>query len=142
MHPTEIDSRVERAINAIRANWFPLVQPTLSERQALSTRNLPFKGPLWISRTTLPVIGDEELRRIFLQAITELGDRAVTFALSDTETIEVEWNGYRRSKPQEESRMSERELYDCLLRDVSSEVTIIYVHGGGYMSDRSLPLLS
>ena len=142
MDPAETNSKVQRAIKAIRANWFPLIQPTLSERQALSTRDLPFKGPLWISRIAFPVVGDYELRRIFLQAVTELGDGAVRFALSDTDSVKAEWNGYQRSKPRREAKLSEREAYDCLLRDVSSEVTVLYVHGGGYVSVRSSPLLS
>lgn len=80
-----------------------------------------------------PVVGDDELRRIFLQAVAALGDEVVRFALSDTHSVKAEWNGYQRSQPQRESKLSERQAYDCLLRDVSSEVTVLYIHGGGYM---------
>lgn len=77
-----------------------------------------------------PVVGDDELRRIFLQAVAALGDEVVRFELSDTHSVKAEWNGYQRSQPQRESKLSERQAYDCLLRDVSSEVTVLYVHGG------------
>ena len=133
MHLKEIDSRVEHAIKAIRANWFPPIQPTLTERQALSLRDSPFKGPLWISKVAFPVVDDEELRHIFLRAVTELGDGAVPFVLSGIDNVQAEWNGYRKSGDRKATTMSEQEAYGRLQLDTSSNVTVLYVHGGGYV---------
>ena len=138
MDPAEITFKVRRAVAVIRANWYPRIQPALSERQALSGKDFPFKGPLHICKTEFPIANDDELQWTFLEAIAEEGKCGTAgFHSSGGESVKVEWNGYRReSKSGGPSRKEvvEREKYRDLIEDTTSDVTVLYVHGGGYMS--------
>lgn len=59
--------------------------------QDLSTRDdVPDKGPLWISKSTIPVFSDRALRDVFLQAINHFGEGAFKPSLCDTDSLEVE----------------------------------------------------
>ena len=138
MDHTEHDSRVQRACKAMRANWFPSIQPTMSERQALSRQEAPFKGKLRTSQTVYSISSDEDLRGIFLQAVLDLDNtlgETKGFTLEEKiRSIRSEWNGYRVSKTEEVSELSEQEKYYALRQDCSSDTTILYAHGGGYWS--------
>ena len=137
MHSTEVTLKVQQAVAAIRANWYPRTQPPLSERQALSRRDFPFKGPLWICRTEFAISDDDELRGIFLEAIGRIGNKGARtkYQLYGGESVKVEWNGYRQDSDAGKlphKGASEREKYNLLMNDTTSDVTILYVHGGGY----------
>ena len=133
----ESDIKVKRVVEAIRANWFPKVQPTLSQRQNRSRRDLPVSFPIWISRTTFSVSPNNLLQSAFIDAVSELSGEAATaasFSLPTTDVVDVEWNGLRKSTNGQQSALSERNKFDCLKQDATSDLAILYVHGGSYMS--------
>ena len=85
----EADAKVKRVVEAIRANWFPKVQPTLSERQNRSRRDLPVSFPIWISRTTFSILSNNLLQSAFLDAVKELSGVAATAATFSLPTMDV-----------------------------------------------------
>ncbi|MCJ1283107.1 hypothetical protein MMC26_002434 [Xylographa opegraphella] len=110
----------------------------MSERQALSRREVPFKGSLWAVPTVFAIPGDSSLHEIFLQAVLDLGNGVggtEGFTLEEKAySVGAEWNGYRISKTEQARKLSGQEQYDALRQDCSSETTVLYAHGGGYWS--------
>ena len=71
---------------------------------------------------------------ILLEAIKALGDGGEDFAIPDVASVEAEWVGQKKdSGVNASNRLSEREKYEKLVQDCSSQVAILYVHGGGYL---------
>ncbi len=133
MDKAEMGARIQHAIKRMTSLIFPGSRLTLSQMQDLSTRDVPEKGPLWVSKSTIPVFSDHDLREIVLQAIDDFGDGSVRSCMSSTDSLTLEWNGYRRLSNASTNPVSEQEKYECLMRDTSSEMTILYAHGGGYV---------
>ena len=65
--------------------------------------------------------------------IIELDDGRI-LVLSNSDSVKAEWNGSNRSK--KGNCQSEKKNKNCLLRDLSGNMTILYVHGGGFKSRR------
>ena len=133
----EIDSRVQRACKSSRLNWDPPIQPTMSERQAFSRQELFSEGHLWISHASFSIGVNESLRDIFLQAVIEIGDgvggtEGFTGRASQNRAIQAEWDGYKKAGTEQIETLFEREKYDVLLQECSSDIVILYSHGGGY----------
>ncbi|KAL9130349.1 MAG: hypothetical protein Q9217_001451 [Psora testacea] len=133
MEEKEIRARSRRAIELMRASWYPPSNPSLSQRQAVSRRYRPAKGPLWACQTSLQIVHDQEVRQKFLQAVRDIGHEKFTFNLQETESVAVEWNGYRRSKGIPSARLSSKETYENLLGDTTTDLTILFIHGGGFV---------
>lgn len=57
-----------------------------------------------------------------------------TLKLPSLVPIEVEWTGYKAGVDSKslQGHMSEKDKYIGLMKDVSSNVTLLYVHGGGF----------
>ena len=130
----EVRARMKRATRLIRDSWFPPSNPSLSQLQAISRRNKPAKGPLWVCQTSLPIINDGELRRAFLHAVHEIGGGDATFTLSRTESVAIEWDGYRRSKENPSPNLSPQAIYNNLHNDMTNNLTILFIHGGGFVT--------
>ena len=57
-----------------------------------------------------------------------------TLKLPSLVPIEVEWVGYKSGVDSEilENQMSQKERYGNLMKEVTSNVTLLYVHWGGF----------
>lgn len=103
--------------------------------QRISTRDPGIKGPIWVSKVILapPEDGDGP-RDAVCAAIAELGSGNETYTMPDIAAVEAEWTGYRNGVSSTEPRpdLSEAEQYRKLMKEVTSDVTILYFHGGAY----------
>ena len=108
----------------------------LGKVQSLSVRDPGIKGPLWIAKASLPSPPETEARDALLSAIKELGIGNETFSPPDYTTVTGEWTGWRANVSKTEPRPSspESEQYISLMKEVTSPVTILYFHGGGYVA--------
>jgi acetyl esterase/lipase len=97
----------------------------------------PVKGKKWVSRYTIPVETDGAIDAIYtaIDAMKE-GDEGVHRI--ERTPVEVEWTGYRKDAKDNdpEPEISEAEKYAGLMKDVTSDVVILYIHGGAlYLMD-------
>ncbi|KEF60380.1 uncharacterized protein A1O9_01940 [Exophiala aquamarina CBS 119918] len=103
--------------------------------QRVSTRDPGIKGPIWVSKVTLaPPLDREGPREAVCAAIAELGSGNETYTTPDVAAVEAEWNGYRDGVSSTEPRpdLPEAEQYRKMMKEVTSDVTILYFHGGAY----------
>ncbi len=105
----------------------------LSKIQHLSLKDPGVKGPLWISRVTMPA-PEDDVRQALFRAIDGLKEGAETYTVPELKSVEAEWTGYRAnvSANAPEPSITEGEKYLNLMKEVSSSVTVLYLHGGAF----------
>lgn len=126
------DPQTEIVVAIIRKSL--RVRKTLSEVQALGLRDAGVRGPMWIAKATCPAPSNHA-REAVLRAIKELGTGDELFDLPDTVDVEAEWTGYRAGvdkKEQQPDLGSQQAHYECMMKEVSTPVTVLYFHGGAY----------
>lgn len=97
-------------------------------------RDPGIKGPMWVSKVTLPQ-PEFDVRDAVARAIKDLGTGNETFDLPGVIAVEAEWTGYRSGVDKKATLpdISEEEKYQELRKEVKSDITILYLHGGGYL---------
>ena len=111
---------------------------TISKQQRLSLRDPGIKGRMWVSKVQLAAPTEDDVYIAVERAIHGLGTGDKTFDRPDIKPVEAEWIGFRPGAEKNASRpeQSEADQYSCLMRDVKSDVTILYMHGGAlYLMD-------
>lgn len=109
---------------------------SIGRLQKLSLRDGGIKGKMWVSRVTFPVPEETEggLREVVLRSVKELGDGSETYWEPQLEPLEAEWTGYRKDarSDEPEPEMAEGEKYESLMKEVTSDVMVLYFHGGAH----------
>lgn len=92
------------------------------------------KGNIWVSKTAFPAPPEDDIRKLVLSAIKTLGEGGEEYDTPSLEPVTGEWVGYRAgvSAGTPEPSISEQEKYTSLLKEVESDVTVLYFHGGSY----------
>ncbi|OCL09695.1 acetyl-hydrolase [Glonium stellatum] len=129
------DLRTELTIKILRNLVEPSAHPsTISKQQRQTIRDPGVKGRMWISRVTMPVPGEDDLRQLLFKTIEDLKEGSEEYTLPPPRPLEAEWTGYRAHVPKDapEPSISETEKYKNLMKEVKSDVTILYFHGGAY----------
>ena len=132
--PKKWDAKTEKKILAMRTFFAQNPLPSLSVWQLQSTRERSIVGPIWIRRVTFPA-PEGAIREVLFSSIRTLsGDGLETFAMPSLMPVKAEWTGYRKNAcaTSPEPEVPESREYQNLVNDVSSNITILYVHGGGY----------
>ena len=134
------DFKSEVTIRLMRAFLSEPTPTTISKLQRLSTKDPGIKGKMWISKTELPPPEEEDVRRLLLDAIETLSDGNSACLSPPLLGVEGEWTGYRYDADASSPRLDlgEAEHYGRLIKDVKTDLTILYVHGGAlYLLDPS-----
>lgn len=110
------------------------VPKPLASVQRYLGRDPGIKGPMWISKVTLPSPHETDVLDVLLQAIKDLGDGTEQFTTPAIVPVEAEWTGSRRgvSKNAPRPDLPEVKQYENLVNENSAETTILYFHGGAY----------
>ena len=89
---------------------------------------------MWISKVTLPRPEEDDVRKVVVDAIEALKEGNETYTVPELANVEAEWTGWRAGVGKDAPRpdLSEEKQYAHLMKEVSSDVTILYFHGGGY----------
>lgn len=111
--------------------WIPL-----SQKQRETSHDAPARGGFWISRTTFKAPSDSGLRDALYQIIDVLkSDYHQITPARDTSLIDVgvEFIGARAGVASDapEPDVTEDEKLKELERECKSDLTILYIHGGG-----------
>lgn len=129
------DLKTELTIKLIRSIASDTSEPKpISASQKASIRDPGIKGPIWISKVTLTPPPEDDLRQILFKSVDDMkvGDEAYT--KPELLPVEAEWTGHRAgvTENEPELRISEAEKYERLMKEVTSNVTVLYFHGGAY----------
>jgi hypothetical protein len=135
MESPNIISRIETIRKNIQyrifysKNWLSVFR-----RQESSALDPEAKGPVWVSRVALFPPEDDHARQALLETIDCLSRTPEIYTKPQPAPVKGEWVGHRRNvSPQApEPNITEKGKYHGLMRDVSSEVTMLYVHGGAF----------
>ena len=121
-------------VQAVRNKLNKRSYETISRQQALTTKDVAAKGPIWVSRTTFPAPEHDGAREAVLNALSNLGNGDEVYETPPLANIKGEWIGYRSGVGNMESEpaVNEKEKYAGLVRDTASKVTMLYIHGGTF----------
>lgn len=135
---THWDLKTELTVNILRSFTYGTLSP-ISRTQAAMLHDPGIKGRIWISKVTLPVPSEDDVRQKLFQVIEEMKDpgdsqHAGGFIEPELLPVEGEWTGYRAFCPKNAPRLriSEAQQYAEMMKEVTSPVTIIHIHGGAH----------
>jgi hypothetical protein len=108
--------------------------PSLGPRQDASRRD---RGPLpsvWTSPVALPVPAEDDTRNAVEAAVRSLADVDTLPSSLPLESVPVvaEWVSIKRGALAAEDD-TPKSRFDALSRDVQSNCTVVFVHGGGFL---------
>ncbi|KAL9128375.1 MAG: hypothetical protein Q9217_002929 [Psora testacea] len=132
---TKWDLRTELVVKLIRSLLnSPSPRGALAQQRA-TLKDPGIKGKLWLSQISLPAPGEDDVRRVFLNAIDGLKTSPLeTYSTPVTVLVDAEWTGYRPNVDSHRPRpdLSEQQHYRRLMSDTTSPVTVLYFHGGAF----------
>lgn len=128
------DLRTELAVGFLRRLLAQESPISISRLQTSILQGPVIKGRMWISKVTLPAPEEDDIRTTLVKAIDDLVERGETYTVPDLAPVEAEWTGDRANVDSERPRLdlSEAQHYEKLMAEVSSDVTILYFHGGAF----------
>ncbi|UNI18138.1 hypothetical protein JDV02_004427 [Purpureocillium takamizusanense] len=117
---------------------------SVSSIQRLTARDPGVKGRVWVSTYAAPPPPEDGARDALALAMAALEPDAAKGAAAAGDAlvvppyaaagVEAEWTGYRAAAAPDERppRISERDKYRQMMKEVTHPATILYLHGGGY----------
>jgi hypothetical protein len=135
-HSKEWDLRTELTINILRSFLDSPSEP-ISKAQHMSIKDPGIKGRIWISKVTMPIPSEDDIRQGLFKAIEGLkepGEAPGGYKEPELLPVEAEWTGYRAGATKQSTRLKlpEEQQYTELMKEVTSPVTILYFHGGAH----------
>ncbi|KAK6501343.1 hypothetical protein TWF481_009185 [Arthrobotrys musiformis] len=133
------DLKTEMLITMIRS-FVALPDPEpLSKSQHVSLKDPGIKGRMWVSKNVVPAPTGPETREYVIEAIDSLitGEK-FEWLKPDLPAASGEWTGYRANAPKDAPQLdiSEEEKYTKMMEEVTSPITVFYIHGGAmYLMD-------
>jgi hypothetical protein len=114
---------------------------SISVQQAATTRDAPVKGPVWVSKFTVPKPTNDNSRDLLLALVDEENDKNIHYDRPDSESLHFEWTGFRcnASKDTPEPSLREEEKFQKLMAETTSPLTILYIYGGSFVSAPYVP---
>ncbi|ORY62522.1 Alpha/Beta hydrolase protein [Pseudomassariella vexata] len=111
---------------------------SITKLQALTTRDVPVKGRIWVSHVAAVVPPDTSIRDVLIAAIEgtkrDLVPGSADCRIPEIVPVEAEWTGYREDASREAKppAVTEEEKYLRMMKGCKSPVTVLYFHGGAY----------
>ena len=150
-------SEILKSVQKVRKSRLQHMWKPFSVRQALTTKDKPVRGPIWVSRTEFRIDSiedqddekgnnnthsdndDNDIAQVVADAIRDLAfddnGRHENYSMPAVKSVPVEWVGWRAnvwSSSDPEPSLSERDKYDNLMKEVSRPLTTLYVFGGNF----------
>ncbi|KAJ9193773.1 hypothetical protein DTO164E3_7702 [Paecilomyces variotii] len=119
------DLRTELTVAIIRS--FITYSMPVSKQQKSSMRDPGIKGPMWVSKITLPK-PEDDVQRVVLDAVEHLKTTGEeTYDIPGVTAVEAEWTGYRKGveKKTPQPDISEEKKYEELRKDSPADMVIL-----------------
>jgi acetyl esterase/lipase len=107
----------------------------MSETQTSSLGDSSVKGQMWISQYTTPKPAEDDARQHVFAAIDALKEGDEDYTKPTLEEVYAEWTGFRKDAGPydvEPEGLNEVEKYKKMMEEVTSDVVVLYFHGGAY----------
>ncbi|KAK8116083.1 hypothetical protein PG984_012585 [Apiospora sp. TS-2023a] len=115
----------------------PKPQPIL-KTQRMTLQDPGIKGRIWVSKVASQMPPEESIRDVLLAAIDSSKGQFVVSGgicrVPDIVPVEAEWTGYRAAATPNSvlPGITEEKKYAEMMKECTSDVTILYFHGGAY----------
>lgn len=123
-----------KAIKCLRDRWQDLFKSGISVTlyQTPYLKDAPAKGPIWVSRVSIPSDGDHGIVQAIKKVIRILGDGSETYDAPQCVDVKAEWVGYRSGADNWtlEPNIPEEEKYGMLMKELGNDSVMYYAHGG------------
>lgn len=133
------DLRTAVIVTALRDYLANATPSTISEQQAMLSRDPGIKSKIWVAKATLAAPPEDDVREQLFAAIKALGNGREQYMPPPLQDVTGEWVGVRAGVSDSEKEpkgMSEKEKYECIAKEAKSSTTILYTHGGSlYLMD-------
>lgn len=138
-----VDLRTELTVAVLRSFLTPSKPMSISTTQKMLNKDPGVKGRLWIATYTAPVPPEPSIRDAVIRAVEDMRapnsdgtppEPLKGFHWPDLIPVEAEWTGYRAGATAN-SRLppiSEADKYVEMMKEVQSQTTVLYLHGGAY----------
>ncbi|KAK7435254.1 hypothetical protein CaCOL14_012903 [Colletotrichum acutatum] len=132
-----LDLRSDLIISVLRSYLQPAKLRSITSTQKLANRDSGVKGRIWVATYASPVPPETDVRDAIIGVIqsTRAPDTPeLKLRLPDIVPVEAEWTGYRAGATEEERppAIGEKEKFEKLQKEVTSPLTVLYLHGGAY----------
>ncbi|KAL2755881.1 hypothetical protein ACRALDRAFT_1076683 [Sodiomyces alcalophilus JCM 7366] len=132
-----LDLRSELTVAVLRSIMQPAKPRSISSTQRLVVRDPGVRGRIWVANYAAPAPPEPDVLDALVDAVVGLRDPSsepVEIPRPTIVPVEAEWTGYRAGATDDARlpRLSERELFEEMQKEVTSPVTILYLHGGAY----------
>lgn len=138
-----VDLRTELTVAVLRSFLTPTKPMSISSTQKVLNRDPGIKGRIWIATYTAPVPPEPSIRDCVIRTVESMRapntDGTTLEPLKDVNwpdlvPVEAEWTGYRAGATAQ-SRLppiTEAEKYVEMMKEVKTQTTVLYFHGGAY----------
>lgn len=125
-------AKARKIVSALRSRLDDgrYVAPVTKQQQG-TLRESKSPYPVWISRVDL-LVSEENLTQKLFEVINSLGDGNEILNSVDRVAVKGEWVGVCKTIQMPGTVVSEKEIYQRLQEDVSSDVVLLYAHGGAF----------
>ncbi|KFY28291.1 hypothetical protein V493_03004 [Pseudogymnoascus sp. VKM F-4281 (FW-2241)] len=132
------DLRTALIVNIVREMLGNSPPSTISKQQEDTMRDPGIKGKMWVSKVTMPAPSEDALLDLLVNTIDSLKQENELYSRPALVPVEAEWTGYRAdvADTAPEPSISEAEKYENMMKEVTTNVTLLYFHGGAlYLMD-------
>lgn len=128
------DLRTALIVNIVREMLTNSPPSTISKQQENTLRDPGIKGKMWVSKVIMPAPSEDAARELLFQTIDALNQENEEYSRPALVPVEAEWTGYNANAAENapEPSISEANKYEYLMKEVTSDVTLLYFHGGAY----------
>ena len=129
-------AHLKTAVQKMRAEYLKRAGGlTITQKQEETTKDVPIKGPVWISKFEVPASSDDDSRELLLQLIDQINEKNIRYDCPLSASLRFEWVGFRKdaSRNMPEPLISEQKKFHKLLSETTSPLTILYVYGGTFV---------
>ncbi|KAL1617055.1 hypothetical protein SLS54_008050 [Diplodia seriata] len=130
------DLKTEIIIAILRSELSKNPPPTITEQQNTTTRIPEVKGPMWVSKVTMPAPPEDDVLQKLLQAINDMKTTGTEqYTVPPLLPVSGEWHGHRANAAKdapEPAGLSEADKYARLMQEAGSDAVVLYFHGGAY----------
>ena len=107
------------------------IQP-ITKQQQQTQKAAKVSFPSWISQVQLPVPSNENVSHWLSEVIRSLGTGDEIIDPVSLANVNAEWIGSSRFEEQTDEPLSELDKYNRMMDDVSSNVVLLFLHGGAF----------
>lgn len=134
-----MDLRTEVLVAVMKSYLLNPRPMSVSAAQRFVIPTGPIKGRIWISNYVCPAPADRGIQDAVASAIQGLREGApdlpeLDLAMPEMEPVEAEWTGFRAGASPDAllPDLPQQELYNAMMKEVTSPTTILYLHGGAF----------